>query len=30
MQARYDLLITSPSGTRVYETLGEAEAKFHL
>ncbi|GFR46737.1 hypothetical protein Agub_g8360 [Astrephomene gubernaculifera] len=30
LQARYDLTITSPSGTRVHETIGETEAKFHL
>eukprot|EP00198_Chlamydomonas_reinhardtii_P012202 XP_001701539.1 Emp24/gp25L/p24 family protein [Chlamydomonas reinhardtii] len=30
LQAKYDLIITSPSGTRVHETVGEPEAKFHL
>ncbi|KAG2431849.1 hypothetical protein HXX76_009342 [Chlamydomonas incerta] len=30
LQAKYDLIITSPGGTRVHETVGEPEAKFHL
>ncbi|KAG2454407.1 hypothetical protein HYH02_001429 [Chlamydomonas schloesseri] len=30
LQAKYDLIITSPSGTRVHETVGEPETKFHL
>ncbi|KAG2487692.1 hypothetical protein HYH03_013691 [Edaphochlamys debaryana] len=30
LQAKYDLIVTSPSGTRVHEVQGESEAKFHL
>lgn len=28
--AKYDLVVTSPNGNKLYETLGESEATFHL
>ncbi|GLI62675.1 hypothetical protein VaNZ11_005351 [Volvox africanus] len=30
LQARYDLIVTSPAGMRVHEVHGEPETKFHL
>lgn len=30
MQARYDLVVTSPSGRKVHETVGETEARFNV
>jgi hypothetical protein len=30
VSAKYDLLVTAPSGTKLYELTAEAEATFHL
>ena len=30
MQAKYDLVVTSPSGRKVHETVGEPEDRFHV